>query len=118
MIARILALFFALLSASLAAEWSDYYRFEDIQNPPGVNNQIGGILALKDGRIAAIVASGEVYIYDPVKNSWSLFAQGLHCPLGLLEDNDGSLLVMQWAELPPCRHRQRRRGRPLPNSLQ
>ena len=99
MTTRILALSFALLSATLAADWSDYYDFEDIPNPPGVNNQIGGILALKDGHVAACYYSGEVYFYNPAKKSWSLFAQGLHCPLGLLEDQDGSLLVMQWAEL-------------------
>jgi hypothetical protein len=40
-----------------------------------------------------------VRIYDPQSQHWQKFASGLHEPLGILEDHDGSLLVMQRAEL-------------------
>ena len=90
------------LSLSLSAHaqnWTDYYKIENIPSPPGVDPQYGGLTVLFDGRIAACFYSGEVEIYDPKSASWSNFARGLKCPLGLVEDKNGSLLVMQWTEL-------------------
>lgn len=80
-------------------QWSDYYSIEKIPLPATVDHQVGGLTALSDGRIAACFDSGEVLFCDPESKSWSEFARGLMCPLGLLEEPSGSLLVMQWSEL-------------------
>jgi len=82
------------------ADWGDYYSFERVPLPEGVDAQIGGIVSLADGRIAAAFASGEIDILDPAEKSWTRFAQGLQTPLGLISENDGSsFLTMQWSEL-------------------
>ncbi len=82
-----------------AATWTDHFSFEKIPNPPGIDPQVGAMGSLKDGRIAVAFHRGEVMIYDPSSSSWSLFATGLHEPLGLLVEDDGSILVMQRPEL-------------------
>ncbi len=83
----------------VADDWKNYYTVEGVPTPEKVNPQLGGITTLRDGRLAACFYSGEVMIYDTKSSSWQAFAQGLQCPLGVLEDDDGSLLVMQWSEL-------------------
>jgi glucose/arabinose dehydrogenase len=94
------ALYLSLLVASTqAATWTDYFDFEALPNPGGVDPQVGALETLPDGRLAAAFHRGEVMIYDPVARSWSLFANGLQEPLGLLSEPSGSLLVMQRAEL-------------------
>lgn len=94
------ALILSLLVASAqAATWTDYFEFETLPNPPGIDPQVGALEALPDGKIAAAFHRGEVMIYDPAAKSWSLFANGLQEPLGMLAEPDGSLLVMQRAEL-------------------
>ena len=82
-----------------ASPWTDHFSFEQIPNPPGIDPQVGAMEAMKDGRIAVAFHRGEVMIYDPSRSSWSLFATGLHEPLGLLVEADGSILVMQRPEL-------------------
>lgn len=82
-----------------ASAWTECFTFEKIQTPQGVDSQVGGMDTLKDGRIAVAFHRGEVMFYDPSNSSWSLFATGLQEPLGLLADEDGSILVMQRAEL-------------------
>ncbi|YCM46721.1 hypothetical protein V2O64_11885 [Verrucomicrobiaceae bacterium 227] len=96
---RLSALFFSTALLLQAGDWSDYYTIESVAPPAEVDQQFGALTALKDGRLAAAFNSGEVQLYDPAKNSWSLFAQGLQIPLGLIEDQDGSLLVSQWSGL-------------------
>jgi hypothetical protein len=76
-----------------------HFRVTDLKAPVGVDPQVGAILPLTDGRVAVAFHRGEIAVYDPQKASWSIFAEGLHEPLGLLEDADGSLLVMQRPEL-------------------
>ncbi|MGJ8695319.1 MAG: family 16 glycoside hydrolase [Verrucomicrobiaceae bacterium] len=85
--------------ASDPADWNHYYTFQNIPVPATVDHQIGGLTTLRDGRIATCFNSGEIQIYSPETQSWSLFARGLALPLGILEDTDGSLIVTQWAEL-------------------
>lgn len=82
-----------------ASAWTDYFEFEKIQIPEGVDPQIGAMDTMKDGRIAVAFHRGEVMFYDPAKKSWSMFATGLQEPLGMLVEDDGSVLVMQRAEL-------------------
>lgn len=91
----------AIVSAGFAQEdpWIDYYSIEKVPLPETVDHQIGGITTLGDGRLAACFNSGEVLIFDPGNGTWQEFARGLMCPLGILEEPSGSLLVMQWSEL-------------------
>ncbi len=77
----------------------EHYRISSISNPPGVDPQIGALEVMPDGRLAAAFHRGEVQFYHPETESWSPFAEGLHEPLGILAEPDGSLLVMQRAEL-------------------
>ncbi len=88
-----------LVATARAASWTDYFTFEDVPNPPGIDPQVGAMDTLADGRIAVAFHRGEVLIYDAAARSWSPFATGLQEPLGLLAQPDGSLLVMQRAEL-------------------
>ncbi|MEI6871631.1 MAG: PQQ-dependent sugar dehydrogenase [Verrucomicrobiota bacterium] len=76
-----------------------FYKVTQVKGPDGVDPQVGGLAVLKDGRLVAAFHRGEVAILDPEKQAWSIFAEGLHEPLGVLEENDGSLLVMQRPEL-------------------
>lgn len=82
-----------------AADWRDYFEFEKIPMPAGIDPQIGGMDFLKDGRLAVVFHRGEVMLYTPDSHTWSLFASGLHEPLGVLAEPNGDLLVMQRAEL-------------------
>lgn len=100
MILRI-SLAFLLASPLLAAAspWEDHFDFDKIPMPEGVDPQIGGLDFFADGRLAAVFHRGEAMIYDPATRQWSLFANGLQEPLGVVTEPDGSLVVMQRAEL-------------------
>ncbi|MFK7849358.1 MAG: sorbosone dehydrogenase family protein [Akkermansiaceae bacterium] len=82
-----------------ASAWTDHFDFEKIPNPEGVDPQIGAMDTMKDGRIAVAFHRGELMFYDPAKKTWAMFASGLQEPLGMLVEEDGSILVMQRAEL-------------------
>jgi hypothetical protein len=75
------------------------YSIDRVLLPPTLNPQIGGLVTLRDGRLAATFHHGEVALLSPATGEWKIFAEGLHEPLGIFEDDDGSLLVMQRAEL-------------------
>ncbi|MFD2256913.1 family 16 glycoside hydrolase [Luteolibacter algae] len=93
--------FLTLLLAPLiaGADWSDYYKLEQIELPKTVSPEFGGLATMPDGRIAACFHSGEVMFYQPEKKTWTPFAVGLHEPLGIVGNDDGSVTVMQWCEL-------------------
>ena len=82
-----------------ASVWTDHFSFENLTLPPGIDPQVGALATLADGKLAVAFHRGEIMFYDPAGNSWSLFANGIQEPLGLLAEPDGSLLVMQRAEL-------------------
>ena len=92
-------LLFAICATVHASSWTDRFSFEKIPNPAGIDPQVGAMDTMKDGRLAVAFHRGEVMIYDPATSKWSLFASGLQEPLGMLVDDDGSILVMQRAEL-------------------
>lgn len=75
------------------------FRVTSVPNPPGVDPQIGGMAVADDGRVFAAFHRGEVMVFDPKEGIWTRFAEGLHEPLGLILEKDGSVLVMQRAEL-------------------
>jgi len=90
----------ALLATPVsAAAWTDYFDFEDIPNPTGIDPQVGGMDFTADGKLAVAFHRGEVMKYDPASKTWTLFATGLQEPLGLLVEKTGDMLVMQRAEL-------------------
>lgn len=96
---KTLTLLYTSLLSLTAHAWTENFEFDFVPNPPGVDPQVGGMDVMKDGRIAVAFHRGEVMIYDPSSDSWSLFAKGLHEPLGLLVEDDGSIMVMQRPEL-------------------
>ena len=76
-----------------------YYQVEDVPLPEGVDPQVGGMAFRPDGRLVVAFHAGEVSVYDPATREWSLFAEGLHEPLGVLAPRDDQLLVVQKPEL-------------------
>ncbi len=78
--------------------WDKAFEFTKVETPAGVDDQVGGLAFLEDGRLAVAFHRGEVFIRQ-ADGSWRQFAEGLHEPLGLLPDGKGALLVMQRPEL-------------------
>jgi glucose/arabinose dehydrogenase len=76
-----------------------FYKVSQVKGPQGVDAQVGALAALPDGRIAVAFHRGEIGVYSPESKAWNIFAEGLHEPLGILPEADGSFLVMQRAEL-------------------
>lgn len=75
------------------------YIVESIETPKGLMAETGAIDFLPDGRLVACFLRGEVMFYDPKTKKWSLFAEGLHDPLGVQAISKSEILVMQRPEL-------------------
>ena len=78
--------------------WDKAFPLTKVPTPAGVDDQVGGLAFLEDGRLAVAFHRGEVFIRQ-ADGTWRQFAEGLHEPLGLLPDGKGALLVMQRPEL-------------------
>ena len=78
---------------------ADYYEVENIALPDGLVAETGAIGFFPDGRFVACFHRGEVMVYNPKTKKWTLFAEGLHDPLGVLVVNNHEILVMQRPEL-------------------
>lgn len=82
----------------------DYYRIITIPAPEGVLIEAGGVATLPDGRIAVSTRRGDVWVIEnaAMQNgsnpNYTLFATGLHEPLGLLYQNN-ALYAAQRGEL-------------------
>ena len=87
------------LQTTAEFSWEDHYEFENIATPKGIDPQVGGMALNKQGQLVVCFHRGEVMIYDEPTNQWSMFASGLHEPLGLHLEEDGNILVIQRAEL-------------------
>ena len=98
MILFALTLFAATPAAPAADAWTDAFPLSTVATPAGVDDQVGGMAFLPDGRLAVAFHRGEVFLRSP-DGAWKQFAEGLHEPLGLLPDGAGALLVMQRPEL-------------------
>lgn len=98
---RAILFFIAILGlAARAAEThANYYTVENIDAPPGVVNECGGIAFLPDGRLVAVFHHGEVYLHNPANKEWKLFASGLHDPMGVLPISEREIIVSQRPEL-------------------
>lgn len=110
-----LTLAFALLLATVACTAAvcaadkpptedDYYPMLRMPIPPEAYLEAGGMEWLADGRLAVCTRRGEIWkvenptAADPEKIKFSLYASGLHEPLGLVE-RDGWLYVTQRGEV-------------------
>lgn len=82
----------------------DYYKIITLPVPADILLEVGGIATLPDGRIAVSTRRGDVWMIENPSmehNSdpkFSLFASGLHEPLGLVY-HQGSLYAAQRGEL-------------------
>ncbi|MGJ8723206.1 MAG: family 16 glycoside hydrolase [Roseibacillus sp.] len=75
------------------------FDVESIALEVGKDPQVGGLDILADGKIAAVFHDGELRLYDAATKTWSVFASGLHEPLGLVAENESTFVVMQRPEL-------------------
>ena len=80
------------------ANISDYYDIETIQLPEG-DPSADGIGIMPDGRVVVSFYNGNVSFYDAGTKTWSVFAEGLHSPLGVLPLSNHEVLVMQMPEM-------------------
>jgi len=80
-------------------DWGDYYDIEALPAPEGVDYQIGGLDFTAKGELIACFHRGEVMTYDEGTKEWKLFASGLHEPLGIYVEEEGTVLVIQRSEL-------------------
>ncbi len=46
-----------------------------------------------------MLASGEIFFYDPKTFGWQIFAEGLHNPLGVIAESNSSLVISQRPEV-------------------
>ncbi|MBL9186946.1 MAG: hypothetical protein JNK23_05675 [Opitutaceae bacterium] len=114
---RILWLTAALLATGISLVATEGYEIQTIltgSSPTSSRNanwkpgdgltlEVGGMDFLADGKLAVAIRKGEVWLLDgvlgaPDKVRYSLYASGLHEPLGVLRDGD-SLLVTQRTEV-------------------
>jgi hypothetical protein len=85
-------------------EEKDYYRIVTLPTPKGVPFEVGGLDVLPDGRVAAAIRKGEIWLVDgvyddpPIDISFKRIANSLHEPLGVLVDGS-DLLTVQRSEL-------------------
>ncbi|THH41372.1 plastocyanin/azurin family copper-binding protein [Neolewinella litorea] len=83
-----------------AQDEADFYTLEKVTIPEDIKLEVGGMDFLPDGTLAVTTRRGEVWmIADPTgEPSYSLFARGLHEPLGL-SAHDGAIYVAQRGEV-------------------
>ncbi len=93
----------AIAQSKLPTE-DDYYKIITIPAPEGVLLEVGGVATLPDGRVAVCTRRGDVWVIENAHMAngsaprFTLFASGLHEPLGLLY-KDNALFAAQRGEL-------------------
>ncbi len=97
----ILSVGLILGSFQLPAATSPVYTVADIPSPPSKfeTDQIDGLTFTPSGKLAACLPSGEIFLRDTKTKEWTLFAEGLHNPLGLVAISDSDFVVSQRPEL-------------------
>ena len=92
----------AMLMLSVAWSATDpNYTVHNLPDPPSKHetNQVDGLAFLPDGRLVVCLPSGEIFFFDPTKETWTCFAEGLHNPLGVVAIANNELVVAQRPEL-------------------
>jgi len=83
---------------------AEFYLREEIPTPPGEVLELGSIAIMPNKQVAVSSRRGDVWICDGAyekdlsKVKWTLFARGLHEPLGMFY-RDGSLYLTQRPEV-------------------
>jgi len=83
------------------AQEAQYYKISTVPIPDDIVLEVGGLVVLPNGKLAAATRRGEVWIIDVTnidKPVFKLFAKGLHEPLGL-KFKDNALYLSQRGEL-------------------
>lgn len=99
-----LLLFLAALPIMADDRQSEFYLREEIPTPPGEVLELGSIAIMPDKKVAVSSRRGDVWVCegayekDLSKVKWTLFARGLHEPLGMFY-KDGSLYLTQRPEI-------------------
>ena len=88
-----------LYAGTAQVKTGESYHVETIEMLKGLTSQTGGIDFLPDGRLIACFMRGEVMTYNLKSKEWSLFAEGLQLPLGILAVTNSEVLVMQLSNL-------------------
>lgn len=87
------------ISANAEFSWEDYYTITDIPIDKDIDPQIGGLDINAKGQLVACFHRGEVATYHADTKTWKTFATGLHEPLGIYVEEEGTILVIQRPEL-------------------
>ena len=98
---HIIPLLISFLGTTVHASTSPSYSITDIPAPPTKfkNIQVDGLTFLPNGKLVVCLPSGEIFFRDLQSETWELFAQGLHNPLGVLALSNSELIVTQRPEL-------------------
>ncbi len=92
------------VSSKLEQQEKQYYTIATLPVPEGMLLEVGGITTLPDGRVALCTRRGDLWVvenpdmYEGRAPRFSLFASGLHEPLGLAF-RDNAFFVAQRGEL-------------------
>lgn len=95
---------FAKPSGDLVAREGKYWARTPLPVPSGLVLEVSGILALPEKRLMVVTRRGEMWIIDGAyapepKPTFTLFASGLHEPLGLIAAPKGGYYVAQRQEV-------------------
>src|SRR5687767_3467895 len=72
------------------------YRVETIDIPAGITLGVGGLSWASTHELMICTREGEVWRFNAANNTWNLYAEGLHEPLGIyVERTNGNVFVMQ-----------------------
>jgi len=92
-----------LIGLSAWADDNPHYVIETLPTPEDVPFEVSGLEFLPDGRLAASIRKGEVWLIEnatapPGEQRFKRIAEALHEPLGLVH-HDGALYTVQRSEL-------------------
>ena len=91
--------------AGLPDDGHTSYAVETVPVPTSLHVEVGGLLFLPDKSLLVSARRGQIFqVHNPDEHDAqqlriTTFAEGLHEPLGMLLDDDGSILVSQIPEL-------------------
>ena len=91
---------FIFWTTSMPGTTAPQYSVTNIPAPPTKykNFQIDGLTFLPNGKLVVCLPSGEIFFRDLKTESWELFAEGLHNPLGVIALSNSELIVTQRPE--------------------
>ena len=94
-------LFYLTFTLSVFCGTAPQYTIIDIPAPPTKfkNIQIDGLTFLPNGKLVVCLPSGEIFFRDLKAETWALFAEGLHNPLGVIARSNSELIIAQRPEL-------------------